>query len=161
MRWPTEQQTKPSPTFVGNAAGAAQAKTGGQENEEDWEAEYESRGSAVPPAPRILPLSSQNDHEDLPKTGEDWDEGCTPPAVPPKPRMAISLLPELATKGQGAAAVGKPSASSLGQSKNEGFTRDPQSLYSDPPGKSSSEGSSNLVIDTDVESVKPEEDELS
>lgn len=162
MKWPTDQPTQPPLTSVGHATAAAQDKTGGQENEEDWEAEYESGGSAVPPAPRALPLASQSGQAALPKEGEGWDEGGSAPAVLPKPKLASSLLPELATKGQEATAVGElPVAQPLDPSKSDGFTSDLRSLYTDPPGKSSSEGSSNLVIDTDVESLKPEEDELS
>ncbi|KAJ6663552.1 hypothetical protein lerEdw1_009631 [Lerista edwardsae] len=159
---PDGSGTRWSSAAVGRTAGATQAKTGGQEGEEDWEAEYESGGSAAPPAPRILPLPPPNDQAGLPKAGEGWDEGCSPPAALPKPRLAISLLPESATKDLGAAATGEtPAASPLDQSRSDGLASDLRSLCADPPGKSSSEGSSNLVIDTDVESLKPEEDELS
>ncbi|KAL8219394.1 UNVERIFIED_CONTAM: hypothetical protein K2H54_023586 [Gekko kuhli] len=154
--WPKGQGTKEPIRFPDKPADDGRGKPAIQENEEDWETDYE-RDQTSSATPGTVSHSSPSDvPADLSK-----EENCASAADPPKPSALTSPLLESAFKAQTVvAAPGKPPVPSCAdQSKNGGFVAYLKNLYSDLPKKSSSEGSSDLVIDTDVESSKPDEEE--
>lgn len=118
------------------------------EENEDWEGNYEKE--------------SHSSHLDVPADFSKEENGASA-ADPPKLRVSTSPLPGLTFKAQAVAVTaGKPPvASCMDQSKNGRFVAYLKNLYSDMPKKSSSEGSLDLVIDTDVLLSKPDEEEQS
>ncbi|XP_077192516.1 uncharacterized protein LOC143837276 [Paroedura picta] len=153
--WPRDQGTEESTSFPLKPAGGEPVV---QEKGEDWETDYEAESIGAA-APGAVASSSRSDvPADLSEAGD-----CASTAEPPRQRVSPSSLPELASKGQpiaAASAAGQPpAASGTDRSKNGGFVNYLKNLYSDLPKTSSSEGSSDLVIDMDVESSKPEEEE--
>ncbi|XP_061457037.1 uncharacterized protein LOC133372438 isoform X2 [Rhineura floridana] len=151
--WQKTQGTGESASFVGKAKDAGLVKTAAQESGEDWEVDYESGQSVVPATGSIPCTPHQNDHSNTSEASEDWEKECASSADPPKLRLLTSPLPESASKDQGVTAAD--------WSKKGRFLRYLKNLYTDLPGKSSSEGSTDLTIDTEVKPSEPDEEEQS
>ncbi|XP_053124464.1 uncharacterized protein LOC128333235 [Hemicordylus capensis] len=148
MGW---QKSQESPRFVGKTAAAGPVEKAPQESGEDWDMDYE-REQAVPKAPEMASHASSRQVD----TSKDAEIAL--PADAPKPRLMVSPPPEPPSKDQeSATAREQPAVPRTDWSKSAGFVSYLKSLYSDPSGKSSSEGSTDLVIDLS----KTEEEEPS
>ncbi|KAJ7304054.1 hypothetical protein JRQ81_011575 [Phrynocephalus forsythii] len=157
MGWQKSQESQE--TAPGKIGSANQVAQGG---EEDWEVDYKSEPatSAAAATPASGTASGQEDQG--PEAGQNGKDKCAASTGPPTWGLLTSPLPELALKDQGSAAGGKePGGSHADHSKNSGFVSYLKNLYSDLPVKSSPESSTDLIIDTDVESSKPSEEESS
>ncbi|XP_042296607.1 uncharacterized protein LOC121915977 isoform X2 [Sceloporus undulatus] len=159
-----KNQGKLEPTNpLSKAVGAGPAKPAvPQGGGEDWETDYESEQASSAAQAVVCYPAFQKSQGDTPKTSEDWENECASFSSPPKSRPSIFPLLGLPSKDPRTCATRKESSGSHeDQSKNGGFVSYLKSLHSDPPGKSSSEGSTELVIDTDIESSKLSEVEQS
>ncbi|XP_063168295.1 uncharacterized protein LOC134503423 [Candoia aspera] len=160
--WQKSQGTREPASFVDRTVAAELANTTGQDKREDWEAEYENP-QETSNAPESISISSfQSKKIDTSKAGGSYDVECAPSADPPKQKLETSPLPKSVSKDQAATSPERELTKFPSDwSKNGRFAHYLQGLYSDMPGKSSSESSTDLAISTDAESSKLEEEEAA
>ncbi|KAH0631402.1 hypothetical protein JD844_005710 [Phrynosoma platyrhinos] len=158
-----KNQAKLEPTNShSKAIDTGPAKSMLQVGGEDWEMDYENKEASSAAQASVSHPAHQKSQGDTPKTSEDWENEYASSSNPPKLRPRTSPLLEAPAKDPGSNTTRKESSGShADQSKNGGFVSYLKGLYSDLPGKSSSEGSTDLAIDTDMESSKPSEEEQS
>ncbi|KAM6427831.1 uncharacterized protein PHA67_002878 [Liasis olivaceus] len=136
--------------------------TTGPDKREDWEAEYENT-QETSNAPECFSSSSlQSKKMDTSKAGGGYDVEWAASADPPKQKPETSPLPNSVSQDQARTSIEKELAKSRSDcSKNGRFARYLQGLYSDMPGKSSSECSTDLAINPDAESPSWEKEEAA
>nr|XP_008115508.1 PREDICTED: lens fiber membrane intrinsic protein isoform X1 [Anolis carolinensis] len=160
VEWPRNHSKPEATSSASKAADTNPAKPSLIQAGEDWDLDYKSKKASSAPQASVSHPAPQKNQGDAHKASEEWDSEYSPSPNPPKSKPSTSLLFGSCSKDP-KSSTAKIADSRADQSKNGGFASYLKGLSSDLPGKSSSEGSTDLIIETDMELSKDSDEEQS